>query len=162
MILDAGPEEWLHWPLHANQHLSTIVNAWAACRPAPARRCPSQRLIVGAQRSPSQPTLQTQPGYKWLYVLNRQSLKADHLTGSMGRVASASDNAAMESLFSVLQGNVLDQRRWRTRSNSASRSSWSKVEGKFQSRGLIVVWCASPPSSWPGRSRWQSKFAEAM
>ena len=37
------------------------------------------------------------------------------LRGSMGRVASAGDNAAMESFHSLLQKNVLDQHRWRTR-----------------------------------------------
>ena len=41
---------------------------------------------------------------------------AEHgITGSMGRVASAGDNAAMESFFSLLQKNVLDRRRWATR-----------------------------------------------
>jgi transposase InsO family protein len=34
----------------------------------------------------------------------------------MGRVASAGDNAAMESFHSLLQKNVLNRRRWRTRS----------------------------------------------
>jgi putative transposase len=33
----------------------------------------------------------------------------------MGRVASAGDNAAMESFFSLLQKNVLNRRRWATR-----------------------------------------------
>ena len=33
----------------------------------------------------------------------------------MGRVASAGDNAAMESWHALLQKNVLDRRRWRTR-----------------------------------------------
>lgn len=33
------------------------------------------------------------------------------LTGSMGRVSSAGDNAAMESFFALLQTNVLDRRR---------------------------------------------------
>ena len=33
----------------------------------------------------------------------------------MGQVGSASDNAAMESFFSLLQKNVLDRRRWATR-----------------------------------------------
>ncbi len=33
----------------------------------------------------------------------------------MGRVASACDNAAMESWHALLQTNVLDRRRWRTR-----------------------------------------------
>ena len=37
------------------------------------------------------------------------------LLGSMGQVASAGDNAAMESFFSLLQKNVLDRRRWATR-----------------------------------------------
>lgn len=37
------------------------------------------------------------------------------LVGSMGQVASAGDNAAMESFFSLLQKNVLDRRRWTTR-----------------------------------------------
>jgi transposase InsO family protein len=42
------------------------------------------------------------------------------LTGSMGRVAAAGDNAAMESFFSLLQKNVLNRRRrWRTRSELA-------------------------------------------
>jgi transposase InsO family protein len=35
--------------------------------------------------------------------------------GSMGQVACAADNAAMESFFSLLQKNVLDRRPWRTR-----------------------------------------------
>ena len=37
------------------------------------------------------------------------------LAGSMGQVASAGDNAAMESFFALLQKNVLDRRRWATR-----------------------------------------------
>lgn len=43
------------------------------------------------------------------------SLRAAGLTGSMGRVAACADNAAMESSFSLLQKNVLNRRRWRTR-----------------------------------------------
>ena len=42
-------------------------------------------------------------------------LQNNGLTGSMGRVASAGDNAAMESFFALLQKNVLDTRRWDTR-----------------------------------------------
>jgi len=37
------------------------------------------------------------------------------MTGSMGRVGAAGDNAAMESFFSLLQKNVLDRRSWDTR-----------------------------------------------
>lgn len=41
----------------------------------------------------------------------------DHhgLTGSMGRVGAAGDNAAMESFYSLLQNNVLDAQPWCTR-----------------------------------------------
>ena len=46
-------------------------------------------------------------------------LKANKLTGSMGRVSSAGDNAAMESFYSLLQKNVLNRRRWSTRSELA-------------------------------------------
>jgi transposase InsO family protein len=42
-------------------------------------------------------------------------LKNNGLRGSMGRVGSSSDNAAMESFFSLLQKNVLNTRRWNTR-----------------------------------------------
>lgn len=37
------------------------------------------------------------------------------LQGSMGRVAAARDNAAMESFFSLVQKNVLDRQAWATR-----------------------------------------------
>ena len=42
-------------------------------------------------------------------------LKAHRLSGSMGRVAAAGDNAAMESFFALLQKNVLNRRTWATR-----------------------------------------------
>jgi hypothetical protein len=44
-------------------------------------------------------------------------LKAAQLSDSMGRVAAAGDNAAMESFWALLQTNVLDRRRWRTRAD---------------------------------------------
>jgi len=34
---------------------------------------------------------------------------------SAGRVGACGDNAAMESFFALLQNNVLDRQRWRTR-----------------------------------------------
>ncbi len=44
-----------------------------------------------------------------------RELTRHDLHGSMGRVASSADNAAMESFFALLQKNVLDTRRWATR-----------------------------------------------
>lgn len=37
------------------------------------------------------------------------------MVGSIGRVGSRADNAAMESFFDLLQKNVLDHRSWTTR-----------------------------------------------
>ena len=45
----------------------------------------------------------------------QQALTRHNMVGSMGQVGSAGDNAAMESFFALLQKNVLDRQRWRTR-----------------------------------------------
>jgi putative transposase len=45
----------------------------------------------------------------------QRALRRYSMVGSMGQVASAADNAAMESFFSLLQNNVLNRQRWRTR-----------------------------------------------
>ena len=44
-----------------------------------------------------------------------RALTRHGLVGSTGRVGAASDNAAMESFFALLQKNVLDRRRWTAR-----------------------------------------------
>lgn len=44
-----------------------------------------------------------------------RALARHRLVGSMGRVGSSGDNAAMESFFALLQKNVLDRRAWTTR-----------------------------------------------
>ena len=49
---------------------------------------------------------------------SRKFVRALHqhgMVGSMGRVGSAGDNAAMESFFALLQNNVLNRRSWPTR-----------------------------------------------
>jgi transposase InsO family protein len=45
----------------------------------------------------------------------QRALTRYSMVGSMGQVASAADNAAMESFFSLLQKNVLNRQPWRTR-----------------------------------------------
>lgn len=45
----------------------------------------------------------------------QQALFRHRLHGSMGRVGTSPDNAAMESFFSLLQNNVLNRRRWDSR-----------------------------------------------
>jgi len=51
----------------------------------------------------------------------------------MGRVGSSSDNAAMESFFSLLQKNVLNTRRWNTREElRLAMVTW--IEKKYNRR----------------------------
>lgn len=45
----------------------------------------------------------------------QRCLDRNGMVGSMGQVGTAADNAAMESFFSLLQNNVLDRQRWKTR-----------------------------------------------
>jgi putative transposase len=47
---------------------------------------------------------------RFVHALNRHQL-----SGSMGRVGAAGDNAAMESSFTLLQKNVLDRQHWTSR-----------------------------------------------
>ena len=75
-----------------------------ALRAAIARRQPHGTVIVHSDR-----------GSQFRSRDFRAVLKAAELSGSMGRVAAAGDNAAMESFWALLQTNVLDRRRWRTR-----------------------------------------------
>jgi transposase InsO family protein len=87
----------------------TAALAVSALRSAIARRHPEGTVVVHSDR-----------GGQFRSRKFRATLKANGLTGSMGRVAAAADNAAMESFYALLQKNVLDRRpRWRTRSELA-------------------------------------------
>jgi len=68
-----------------------------------------------ALRSPDGTTCHSDRGSQFRSKKVIRILKNNGLKGSMGRVASAGDNAAMESFFSLLQKNVLDTQRWETR-----------------------------------------------
>ena len=87
----------------------TAKLAVTALRSAIARRQPVGTVVVHSDR-----------GGQFRSRAFRATLKANELTGSMGRVASAADNAAMESFYALLQKNVLNRRRrWRTRNELA-------------------------------------------
>jgi transposase InsO family protein len=84
----------------------TAELACSALRQAVARRQPPRGTVVHSDR-----------GGQFRSRKFRAVLKANHLSQSMGRVASGADNAAMESFHALLQKNVLNQRRtWATRS----------------------------------------------
>ena len=44
-----------------------------------------------------------------------RALRSAGLIGSMGRTGACADNAAMESFFALVQGNVFNRQRWQTR-----------------------------------------------
>ena len=54
----------------------------------------------------------------------RRALAHHDLVGSMGRVGAAGDNAAMESFFSLLQTNVLNQGPWPSREQLRTAIVW--------------------------------------
>ena len=86
----------------------TAQLATGALRTAIARRQPTGTVVVRSDH-----------GGQFRSRAFRAVLASAGLAGSMGRVASAGDNAAMESFFALLQRNVLDRRRWRSRSELA-------------------------------------------
>jgi transposase InsO family protein len=93
---------------YATSDRMTANLATSALRSAVARRRPRGTVVVHSDR-----------GGQFRSRAFRAVLKANDLTGSMGRVSSAGDNAAMESFYALLQKNVLDRRRWRTHSELA-------------------------------------------
>lgn len=68
-----------------------------------------------ALRDPRGVIVHSDRGSQFRSTTFRSLLRRHGLTGSMGRVGACGDNAAMESFFSLLQKNVLNTRRWRTR-----------------------------------------------
>jgi transposase InsO family protein len=82
----------------------TAQLAVTALRTAVVRRQPAGVVVVHSDR-----------GAQFRARTFRAVLTAAGLQGSMGRVASAGDNAAMESWHALLQKNVLNRHPWRTR-----------------------------------------------
>ncbi len=82
----------------------TAALAVAALRNAIALRDPRGTVVVHSDR-----------GSQFRSHAFVRTLRQHQLVGSMGRVGACADNAAMESFFSLLQKNVLDQQRWVTR-----------------------------------------------
>jgi len=88
--------------------------AVAALQDAVGRRRPGRGCVVHSDR-----------GSQFRSRRFVEALKWHGLAGSMGRVASAGDNAAMESFFALLQKNLLNRHTWDTRD---------------QLRGAITLW----------------------
>ena len=68
-----------------------------------------------ALRSPKGTVVHSDRGSQFRSKKYLRALRDAGLVGSMGRVGACADNAAMESFFALLQKNVLNRKRWRTR-----------------------------------------------
>lgn len=71
--------------------------------------------VAVALRGPVDTIVHTDRGSQFTSDDFVTALKDAELRGSMGRVGTCADNAAMESFFALLQNNVLDTNTWDTR-----------------------------------------------
>jgi putative transposase len=65
-----------------------------------------------ALRHPTGTIVHSDRGSQFRSHAHVRALRGAGLHGSMGRVGTCADNAAMESFFSLLQKNVVNRRRW--------------------------------------------------
>ena len=82
--------------------------AVAALNNAVARRAATGADVAGC-------IVHADRGSQFRSLKFHRALTRHGIVGSMGQVASAADNAAMESFFSLLQKNVLNRQPWPTR-----------------------------------------------
>lgn len=105
IIKDVFSNRIVGWSIADHMRESLAVNA---LRSAVLRRNPN-KTIVHADR-----------GSQFRSKAYVQELETNNLIGSMGRVGACGDNAAMESFNALLQNNVLDRKRWKTRAELKS------------------------------------------
>ncbi|GAA5228494.1 hypothetical protein GCM10025778_30320 [Paeniglutamicibacter antarcticus] len=68
-----------------------------------------------SQRNPQGTLIRSDRGSQFRSKKYVRLINSAGLQGSMDRVGAYADNAAMESFFSLLQKNVLNDKRWETR-----------------------------------------------
>lgn len=85
------------------------------------------------QRQPVGTIMHADRGSQYTSWVFGHRLREAGLLGSMGRVASSQDNAAMESFWSTMQRELLDQRTWRSRTELSS-AIFEWIEGWYNPR----------------------------
>ena len=79
----------------------------------------------------------------WLFG---HRLREAGLLGSMGRVASAFDNAMIESFFGSMQIELLDRRTWTTRAELAT-AIFEYIEAFYNPCAGTAPWITAAPST---------------
>jgi putative transposase len=119
-VLDVYSRRIVGWSIADHLRSELVVDAIEMAR---WRRRPQPgRTVVHSDRG-SQYTA-------WAFG---QRLRSAGLLGSMGRVASALDNAMMESFFGSMQLELLDRQWWQTRAELA-RAIFEWIEGWYNPR----------------------------
>ncbi len=85
------------------------------------------------QRQPVATIVRADRGAQYTSWMFGHRLREAGLLGSMGRVASSQDNAAMESFWSVMQRKLFDQHSWASRTQLAS-AIFEWIEGWYNPR----------------------------
>jgi putative transposase len=106
-VLDVYSRRIVGWSIADHLRSELVVDALEMARWR--RRPPAGQTVLHSDRG-SQYT-------SWAFG---HRLRAAGVLGSMGRVGSALDNAMMESFFGTLQRELLDRKRWTSRSELAS------------------------------------------
>jgi putative transposase len=119
-VLDVYSRRIVGWSIADHLRSELVVDALEMARWR--RRPPPGQTVVHSDRG-SQYTA-------WAFG---QRLRAAGLLGSMGRVASALDNAMMESFFGTLQLELLDRQTWATRAELA-RAIFEWIEAWYNPR----------------------------
>jgi len=124
-----GPNQlWLaditeHWTAEGKLYLCAIKDAfsnrivgWAIASRMKARLVVAAIEMAVARRGDVAGCIfHSDRGSQFRARKVHRALVRHHMAGSMGRVGTAADNAAMESFFALLQKNVLDRHRWTSR-----------------------------------------------
>jgi transposase InsO family protein len=115
-VLDVYSRRIVGWSIADHVRSELVVDALEMAK---WRRKPSPGTIVHSDRG-SQYT-------SWVFG---HRLREAGLLGSMGRVASSVDNTMMESFWSTMQRELLDQQRWASR-NELGQAIFEWIEGWY-------------------------------
>jgi transposase InsO family protein len=105
-VMDVYSRQIIGWSIADHIRAELVVDA---LQMAIWRRHPERGTIVHADRGAQYSS--------WVFG---HRLRAAGLLGSMGRVASSVDNTMIESFWSTMQRELLDQRSWTTRHELSS------------------------------------------
>lgn len=118
--MDAWSRKIVGWAIADHIRTELVMDALDMAR---WQRRPAPGAVLHADRG-SQYT-------SWLFG---HRLREAGILGSMVRVASSQDNAAMESFWSVMQRELLDRRSWPSRVELASAIFFEWIEGWYNPR----------------------------